>query len=119
MKLPIFPAMRCDDGCGECCGPVPVDASELARVKAYAEKNGITPKAQSLVCPFYQGGKCAVYSVRPMLCQLFGRVRGLRCSRGYNTDSLSPQREHQLLGTLARGPKKEHTLHELLGRENG
>lgn len=117
MKLPVLPRMRCDTGCGDCCGPVPVDALELHRVREHARAKGITPKAQGIVCPFYQEGKCAVYEVRPTLCVLFGHLRGLKCSRGYNTNAFSQAKEYEILRRLAHGPEKRHLLHELLPRE--
>lgn len=78
--------MRCDKGCGDCCGIVPAPPNEYAAVAAYAKKHGIKPKRQGITCPFYQEGTCAVYPVRPTICRVFGHVPDLSCSRGYNTN---------------------------------
>lgn len=81
-----LPSMRCDDGCGRCCGMVPVTAAEYARVIAYAREHGIEPVIQGITCPFWQGGKCSVYEVRPLVCKLMGHVPELTCPRGYNVN---------------------------------
>lgn len=81
MKLPV---MKCDEGCGDCCGPVPVTHSEYDRVIEYAQKHSITPMKQGITCPFYQEGKCKVYEVRPLICVVFGHSERLVCSKGYN-----------------------------------
>ncbi len=81
-----IPEMRCDKNCGDCCGIVPVTADELVRVNNYINANGIVPRAQGSTCPFYQKGQCAVYEVRPRICQAFGHTYKMECSRGYNED---------------------------------
>lgn len=83
---PEFPPMRCDDGCGECCGPAPATQAEFDRVVAYVLEHKITPKDQGITCPLYLDGKCSVYEVRPLICRAFGHAEGLSCSRGYNTN---------------------------------
>lgn len=82
--LPTLPPMRCDDGCGDCCGAVPATAAERARVETYARTHGIEPRRQGITCPWYDGKRCAVYTVRPLVCVAMGHVPRLECSRGYN-----------------------------------
>jgi Fe-S-cluster containining protein len=110
--LPMLPPMRCDDGCGDCCGIVPVTNAEFDRVARYAEKHGIKPveHADIAQCPMYQDGKCAVYPVRPLICQAFGHTPDLGCSRGYNTNVR--QRDVDL--ALAGNGKPAKLLHELI-----
>jgi len=80
--------MRCDDGCGRCCGPVPVTARELGRVRAYMKQHGIKPNPNPapLQCPLYDGQSCTVHPVRPLLCRVFGHTPRLDCCRGYNVN---------------------------------
>jgi len=85
-KLKVLPPMRCDDGCGDCCGVVPVTETEYRAVERYAKAHGITPLDQNDTCPFFQNGTCAVYDVRPTLCRLFGHTPGMTCPHGYNVN---------------------------------
>lgn len=109
LKL-VFPPMRCDEGCGQCCGPAPATKAELAAVQRYITANGIVPVDQGLTCPFYQSGRCAVHPVRPRICQAFGHVEMLTCPRGYN-ENVDEQRAKAWL--LSAGPA-EDTLHSFL-----
>jgi len=81
-----LPMMKCDSGCSDCCGPVLCQEDEFLSVTGYARNRGIEPVRQGLTCPFYQGGTCQVYPVRPLVCRLFGHAENLTCSRGYNTN---------------------------------
>lgn len=97
LKLPVLPPMRCDEGCGECCGPVPVTQHELDAIRRYVAKQGIVPKNQGpLTCPFYDG-KCAIYPVRPLICKVYGHTKGLACHRGYNVNALPDTFVHKLI----------------------
>jgi Fe-S-cluster containining protein len=87
--LPELPAMRCDDGCGQCCAEVfPVSEAELERVVLYANEHGLEPRREAGVCLWYQEGRCAVYEARPMVCRVFGHLGPpfQQCPRGYNTN---------------------------------
>ena len=92
--VPRLPPMRCDKGCGACCGPVPVDRVELAAIEAYAAAHGVFPEDRGLSCPYYQRGVCAVYPVRPRVCQAFGHTPRLVCERGYQAHV---DDEHELM----------------------
>jgi uncharacterized protein len=86
-RLPVLPSMRCDTGCGECCGPVPVTAAELGAVRDFMKKHDVVPRDNGpLTCPFLQEGRCAIYGARPLICRIFGHSRDLQCSRGYNVN---------------------------------
>lgn len=82
----FLPPMRCDAGCGECCGVAPCSTSEYDRVATYAKLHGITPQRQGSTCPYYIDGTCSVYDARPAVCRLFGHVEDLECPRGYNVN---------------------------------
>ena len=111
--LPMLkmPAMRCDDGCGACCGIVLCREDEYQAVEAYARENGIIPKAQGVTCPFFQGGTCKVYPVRPFVCQLFGHSKKLPCPRGHNVN-IPTTLERKL---NKKNGKPTRWLHEMLG----
>lgn len=110
-RLPVLPPMRCDEGCGDCCGPVPVTEAELRQVRGFMKEHGVEPRDNgALTCPFLQQGRCAIYGARPLICRIFGHSRALQCSRGYNTNV----NERVLADALrANGPAKV-LLHSLL-----
>jgi Fe-S-cluster containining protein len=112
-KLKVIPPMKCDEHCGECCGLVPVTETELRRVERYIREHGIVPAEHADgTCPLYQEGTCTVYSVRPLVCQLFGHSADplMTCPRGYNVNL--PERD--VVRMLAANGKPTHVLHELL-----
>jgi Fe-S-cluster containining protein len=104
--------MKCDEGCGRCCGVVPATDKEYEAIIRYAEKAGIVPIAQGITCPFFQGGRCAVYEARPLICRMFGHSPLLSCLRDYNTN-ISDGIERKLI--RENGPPS-HLLHEVLER---
>ena len=64
--------------CGECCSNfLPVSQSEVNKIQKYVIKNKIRPQKQMLVmkntltCPYFNGKKCLIYEVRPLICKEF------------------------------------------------
>lgn len=64
--------------CGECCtNLLPVSQKEVDIIQRYVIANKIRPQAQMLVmqnrltCPYYNGKKCLIYEVRPLICKEF------------------------------------------------
>lgn len=64
--------------CGECCTNfLPVTQQEVNTIQEYVIKNKIRPQKQMLVmgnrltCPYYNGKKCLIYEVRPLICKEF------------------------------------------------
>jgi Fe-S-cluster containining protein len=106
-----LPTMKCDSGCGECCGLAPTTEAEFRRVEAFIQEHGIQPINQGITCPFYQEGRCAIYPVRPLSCQLFGHSEKMVCPRGYNTNI--PERK--LRRAALRNGSASKVLHEVLG----
>jgi len=111
-KLKVLPSMQCDEGCGDCCGIVPVTETEYRRIERYVKEHGIQPveHAEAYQCPVYIDGKCAVYPVRPLICQVFGHAEDLPCSRGYNANV--PQQEVDRM--IRNNGKSTRLLHELI-----
>jgi Fe-S-cluster containining protein len=111
-KLKVIPSMHCDAGCGECCGVVPATETEFRRIQQFIADHSITP-APSLdgTCPFYQKGGCAIYAVRPLICNLYGHSANplMTCPRGYNVNIPEAAVGARI---RANGPTT-HVLHEL------
>ena len=68
---------RCSK-CGECCTNfLPVTQKEVETIQDYVIANKIRPQKQMLVmqnrltCPYYDGKKCLIYEVRPLICKEF------------------------------------------------
>ena len=64
--------------CGECCtNLLPVTQKEIETIQEYVIANKIRPQKQMLVmqnrltCPYYNGKKCLIYEVRPLICKEF------------------------------------------------
>lgn len=112
-KLKVLPSMQCDDGCGACCGIIPVTETEFQRVSRYIKEHNITPvEYRDGACPLYQGGKCSIYPARPLICKLFGHSADplMQCVKGYNVNI--PEREVVRMA-LGNG-MATRTLHGLL-----
>jgi Fe-S-cluster containining protein len=86
ITLPQLPSMRCDDGCGLCCGINFIRNHEYRRIEGLVRIRGIKPLRQGTRCPLYIEGKCSIYEGRPLVCKLFGHVEQLNCPRGYNVN---------------------------------
>jgi len=81
-----FPCSTCD---ALCCGPVPLSRDRLEKIKAYIQampkdeqKRLAAQKRSKVDCKFLdmKHYRCAIYPVRPWLCEAFGRVERMRCS---------------------------------------
>lgn len=64
--------------CGECCtNLLPISQEELDTIQKYVIENKIRPQSHMLVmqnrlcCPYYNGQKCLIYEVRPLICREF------------------------------------------------
>lgn len=76
-------------GCGaKCCGPVPLSKARAETIRAYLDtqppaalKRLQRQQRSPLDCAFLdmETHRCAVYPVRPWVCQALGRVPGLPC----------------------------------------
>jgi len=105
-----LPKMQCDDGCGGCCGVVPVTEKEFEVVIKYILENEITPIDNGVNCPLYMNGKCSIYPVRPLLCKLFGHTDAMKCPRGYNVN-VPPRKLRKLIEKQGQCKK---VLHQIL-----
>lgn len=113
MKALSLPVIQCDEGCSDCCGPVLCKSNEYDAVIAYAKGHGIEPVDQGVTCPWFQGGRCSVYPVRPWICQMFGHSKKLVCSRGYNRN-ISTVKERKMRDAYNLNPDTARLLHEAI-----
>lgn len=64
--------------CGECCSCfLPISQNEANIIQKYVIEHKIRPQKKLLVmenrlaCPYYDGKKCLIYEVRPLICKEF------------------------------------------------
>jgi len=110
LKLQMLPPMKCDVGCGACCGVVPATEREYQKVLVVARAKKLKLVRSGDTCPFYQEGACQVYDARPIICRLFGHSEKLGCERGYNTNV--PEADVARLSLEPGNPTR--VLHEAL-----
>lgn len=115
LEVLTLPPMQCDEGCSDCCSAVLCTEERYRIVRAFAKENNIVPLDQGTTCPWYQGGRCAVYPVRPLICHIFGHTEELLCSRGYNRNVRS-ETAYKILRKFAPTPTR--FLHEILEEVN-
>jgi Fe-S-cluster containining protein len=80
--------LPCSTCHADCCGIVPLSAHRLAAIEKHlasvpAEEYAVlkAQKRGKLTCAFVdtRNWTCAVYPVRPALCEIFGRTEGAEC----------------------------------------
>jgi hypothetical protein len=78
-----IPEFKCQERCGECCGPVRWSLAEEIVIRDYIRRHGIEyRKMKSIMdyCPFLtEDKKCSIYPVRPLVCRVYGVLENLRC----------------------------------------
>lgn len=107
------------DRCGNCCGPIGFTVLEEKNIERYLEENNISICAcvvgrtkgsvyifnANMRCPFFKDNECLIYSVRPIVCRLFGVIRGgreLPCKNVVCERKLSPQYAGKLVKQVDR-----------------
>lgn len=107
----------CKNGCGQCCGPVPLTPVEAVSL-GLDENTAVTP-TNSLTnsCVFYGGQDegCTVYDLRPFMCRLFGASKGLPCPLGAAaTKPLSEKRSRVLTDRYKKMVKNQIDITQYL-----
>lgn len=75
-----LPRMDCKGLCTDwCAGPIPASRPERARVRACGKPLSLIEGPCSNLTA---DNKCAVYSVRPMICRLWGVAENMPCPHG-------------------------------------
>lgn len=89
-----IPRFECQPGCTDCCGPVPFSKWEWDQVEDKRTATGVS-------CPYSQNGKCDIYAQRPLMCRLYGTVKGeLECPHGCRPEKfLSPEEAREIVGS--------------------
>lgn len=75
------PRIACRGLCADSCGPIKASKLEVQRL----EKAGGSPLShdpETLHCSMLENGRCRAYEARPLICRLWGVVRGMPCVFG-------------------------------------
>ena len=78
-----LPELQCKGLCQDSCGPIGVSEGEGARVERIGGRR--LRFDSRLRCTFLDpnSGRCEVYEARPMICRLYGMIRGaMECPHG-------------------------------------
>jgi len=75
----LLPNLHCKKLCHESCGPIGLSSLEYKRIS----NNKELKTTKLLICPLLtNNGECGVYKIRPMICRLWGIVKGMECPFG-------------------------------------
>jgi uncharacterized protein len=76
-----IPAINCQGLCHDSCGPIVTSVRERNRIEKAAGKPLTCGRGAS--CSMLTADRrCGVYEQRPMICRLWGVIRGLACPYG-------------------------------------
>lgn len=73
-----LPSIECRGKCFDSCGPIEMSVRERARIETLS--GPVT--CHGIVCNKLVNNRCSVYSIRPMICRLWGLIESLPCHYG-------------------------------------
>lgn len=84
--------IECKGRCANSCGPI--DCSTLER-KLIEGRTGrkLDAPGPELTCSMLKNGRCTVYSIRPIICRLWGVVESMPCPHGCQPERRLSDRE--------------------------
>lgn len=93
-----LPRLDCRGWCSASCGPIATSARERARIEE-RERRALTAEDPGPHCSMLtETQRCRVYEIRPMICRLWGLVKGMPCPYGCRPDGgLLPDSEGKRL----------------------
>lgn len=71
-----IPELHCKGLCSLSCGPILLQQEELDRIEAVSDIDLVYD--EKLICPLLVNKRCSVYQDRPIICRLWGTVKGRR-----------------------------------------
>jgi Fe-S-cluster containining protein len=93
-----IPRIACQGRCFECCGPIVAHDDEIARMERRAGR-ALTFSSDDGRCGYLNNNhRCDVYTVRPLVCRLWGVVENLPCLWGCKPERVLTKEEgHELM----------------------
>ena len=77
-SIPV--TIQCQGKCQESCGPIAMTEVEFKMISDASKT--IPSTTEDGTCSLLKDGKCSVYSVRPIICRLWGMSEGMVCPFG-------------------------------------
>jgi hypothetical protein len=77
-----LPTIACQGKCWESCGPIPCTALEADRMHHHAGRRLNFDPVTGTCGYLTLEHRCGQYERRPLMCRMFGMVRGLPCPHG-------------------------------------
>lgn len=96
-----IPTFACIPGCHDCCGPVTASSEEMFELPVISDADHAAALA-NLSCPHLGAQGCNVYTLRPLICRVFGSTPRLACPRGMRPERMiDPSLDRQIQHFLA------------------
>lgn len=77
------PGMKdCKGLCADSCGPIPASSLERSLLEERTGKKLRVADGPGLDCSLLKNGLCTAYSIRPLVCRIWGVAEGLPCAHG-------------------------------------
>lgn len=77
-----LPKIDCQQKCQAWCGPIMMSDLEAKRMRVQSGQDNLLPTDSDGTCPMLVDGLCSVYSVRPLICRLWGVTPAMTCPFG-------------------------------------
>lgn len=112
-----IPKLDCIENCGSaCCGLIPLSKIEEKHIKHFLKINNLNVKYHNYslskthsealkghMCFFLDNNKkCLIYSVRPLICRLFGVAENMKCPNVKPNKYLSENEANKLIIKINR-----------------
>lgn len=86
------PSIECQGKCANSCGPVECSSIERELIERRGARK-LEPMRPALTCSMLKDGLCSVYSIRPVVCRLWGVVESMPCPHGCKPERTLGDRE--------------------------
>lgn len=99
------PRVKCKGLCTASCGPIGMSSKEWQRFRRANDGQAPSYDPDTLRCNALVDGRCTVYTVRPLVCRLWGAVEKMPCPHGCEVEKLSDAVESRIWQEMRRHGK--------------
>jgi hypothetical protein len=87
-----IPSIKCAGKCEASCSAIECSSLEKGLIEDRAGRP-LNAKTRDATCSMLRNGRCSVYSVRPVICRLWGVVESMPCPHGCKPERVLGDRE--------------------------